>query len=426
MPFAKRPRPTKFNYYGGEVVNECKDKLLKHQNEALRKLQEWYCKDKRRDIALVSMPTGSGKTGVICCLPYFLAEKKEDTEEVEFDKPILVIAPNLVIADQLERQILVSAEGHDKNFLLRRKIVLLEDQRDVLPSGVKVERTSEVANQEYLRNKEVVIANAQKFLEGPWEENLSDDLFKLVIIDEAHHFPAETWTKIIRKFQGHALVVFFTATPYRSDHQTVVERPFAYHLSLKEARENHIIRRTEWHELRQDPNDGNRDQDPTLLVLEEVKRIQDQKNEDKPLPGNVPHMAIAITRNTDDADEVAEIWNTRFGQNTAVAYHSGVRKHQLKKMKQRIDDDDVKLVVVVDMLQEGFDHPPISIAVILTKIVSPVKFVQFIGRAQRVVRKGEEQESREICADIVTHIDYHQEENYDKFQNEDLIEINEP
>ena len=422
----KRPRslPSKFNYWSKWVVNGCKGKLLKHQNDALRELQKWFCRDKRRDIALVSMPTGSGKTGVICCLPYFLAEKKEDSEEIQFDKPVLVIAPNLTISDQLEQQILVSKQGHDKSFLLRREIVAVEDQRDVLPSaGWKTESTLEVSNQEFLRSKEVVIANAQKFLVGPWEENLSDDLFKLVIIDEAHHFPAETWAKIIRKFQVHALVVFFTATPYRSDHQTVVrERPFAYHLSLREARENQIIRRTAWHELHQDPNDAERDQDLKRLVLEEVKRIQEKKNEEQPLPGNVPHMAIAITEDTDEADDVAHLWNSCFGEDTALGFHSGARKHELKNMMARIQGNDVKLVVVVDMLLEGFDHPPISIAAIMTKIVSPVKFVQFIGRAQRVVRKEGEKESSEISADIVTHKFYHQKENYDKFENEDLIE----
>ena len=175
-------------------------------------------------------------------------------------------------------------------------------------------------------------------------------------------------------------------------------------MSLKEARENQIIRRTAWHELHRDQNDDDRDQDPTVLVQEEVKRIQEKKNEKQPLPRNVPHMAIAITNNTDDADGVVEVWNTRFDEDTAVGFHSGVRKHQLKEMMERIEGNEVNLVVVVDMLQEGFDHPPISIATIMTKIVSPVKFVQFIGRAQRVVRKGEQKESSEICADVVTHV----------------------
>lgn len=156
-------------------------------------------------------------------------------------------------------------------------------------------------------------------------------------------------------------------------------------------------------------------------MLQEVKGIQERKNKEQPLPGNVPHMAIAITNNTTDADGVVEAWNTHFGEDTAVGFHSKMYEHQLKKMMERIESNDVKLVVVVDMLQEGFDHPPISIAAIITSIVSPVKFVQFIGRAQRVVRKGEQQESSEICADVVTHNFYKQRENYNRFENEDLI-----
>ena len=98
MPFTKRARPPKFNYWSRDVVSECKRKLLKHQSDALMKLQKWFCVNKRRDIDLVSMLTGSGKTGVICCLPYFLTEEKEEEEEedneaVQFDKPVLVIAP---------------------------------------------------------------------------------------------------------------------------------------------------------------------------------------------------------------------------------------------------------------------------------------------------------------------------------------------
>ena len=44
----------------------------------------------------------------------------------------------------------------------------------------------------------------------------------------------------------------------------------------------------------------------------------------------------------------------------------------------------VKLVAIIGSVLEGFDHPPISMAAILTKMVSPVKFTQFMGRAQRI------------------------------------------
>ena len=44
----------------------------------------------------------------------------------------------------------------------------------------------------------------------------------------------------------------------------------------------------------------------------------------------------------------------------------------------------VKLAAIIGSVLEGFDHPPISMAAILTKMVSPVKFTQFMGRAQRI------------------------------------------
>ena len=53
---------------------------------------------------------------------------------------------------------------------------------------------------------------------------------------------------------------------------------------------------------------------------------------------------------------------------------------------RRLKNNELSLVIVVAMLLEGFDHPPISIAAITYKIVSPVRFVQFIGRAQRIYR----------------------------------------
>ena len=242
---------------------------------------------------------------------------------------------------------------------------------------------------------------------------------KVLVLKLPKNFPAETWFKIIRKFEAHALIVFFTATPYRSDGQEVVNRPFVYHLPLGRAIANRIIRPTRWDELNQDSD--NPDSDAVRrMILEKVKFVQDEKNRTQPLPGYVAHMAIAICKNTTAADEAVDMWNNLFGDHKAIAVHSGMQKHKVKKAMERIDSNDVELVVVVDMLQEGFDHPPISIAAILTKIVSPVKFVQFIGRAQRVVREGGDQESPEIHADIISHSYFEQNGNYARFTNEQL------
>ena len=238
----------KFNRFSFYIEKRAKEKLLEHQYEALVNLQEWF-REGNAGEALVCMPTGTGKTGVMCCLPYFLEkigmqtpQSRRDLPTGEplhrFDKPVLMIAPNLVIADQLEGQILVSDDEQQKNFLLERQIIQ-ESRPYVLPSGVKIEDTKKLQSSQFIKSHEVVIANAQKFLEGKWEEELPNEIFKLVIEDEAHHVSAPTWKRIIAKFRGSALVTFFTAAPFRSDKKPVVEpvvngrfgdRRFAYHM----------------------------------------------------------------------------------------------------------------------------------------------------------------------------------------------------
>ena len=424
----------KFNRYSYHVEIQCERKLLDPQSEALRHLQEFFGDGNQAGrIALVSMPTGSGKSGVISCLPYFLGKlglnplPERDAFPYgeplyRFDKPVLVIAPDLAIASQLEGVLTVSADAPGENFLTKRGIVPHIYQVDVLPKGVKIEKPEHVLKPEFLKSHEIIIANAQKFLQANWEDNLRDDSFTLVIVDEAHHHPAKTWRRIIQKFKNHAIVVFFTATPFRGDGQRVLEDDegkMVYRLSLKDARQGRIIRRIKWYELDVCTNDLN-----TIFIniLMNVKSIQGNKNRENPLPDNIPHMAIAITKNIAYAEHVRDMWNNRWNSpDSAVAYHSDLLKKRKLAIMQAIKNNQVQLVVVVDSLLEGFDHPPISIAAIMTNIISPVKFAQFLGRAQRIVRGPSRPESKGILADVVTDRHFQQMQNYQAFEREAFI-----
>ena len=85
---------------------------------------------------------------------------------------------------------------------------------------------------------------------------------------------------------------------------------------------------------------------------------------------------------------------------------------------KEIEANKVKLVVVVGKLLEGFDHPPISIAAILTKTGSPVKF---IGRAQNL---SHSYKRRKHCWITYCYVEFlQQQENYRKFKNESFIKI---
>ena len=450
-------RLPKLNCYSAFVKSRCTGNLLQHQSEALAKLESWFGPETSNQFAIVSMPTGSGKTGVMCCLPFFLGNiglqggqeppfQPTGVPAYPFDKPILVIAPDLEIASQLEQQMLVSrGDLTGQTFLLKRGIVP-PDRRlrvRVLPTGEKIEETLVLQNEGYIEGKEIVIANAQKFVGEKWEQALPDDMFQLIIVDEAHHHPATTWQRIAQKFKDHALVVFFTATPYRGDKQPVLEgHPLTYHLSLEEATVQGIIRKTEFKELTgtdslqgislrdddDEDDDENDDASPPdreeigrfATILREVRSLQTTKDQETPLPDNVPHMAMAITKDTNDANRLVELWNVLYPDAPAYAYHSKISEPQRKIVKAKLQNNKLKLVVVVAMLLEGFDHPPISIAAVATKIVSPVKFVQFVGRAQRIYRGTQGSEVNGI-AHIVTHSHYEQGDNYKKFIHELLI-----
>lgn len=423
MAFEER-LPT-FNHFGPAVVDSSKDKLLAPQSEALERLQQFFQQNEsgRKLIGMVSMPTGSGKTGVISCLPYFLG-KCMDAETHKplhlFNKPVLVVAPDLTIAEQLERRLTVSAGAKGENFLLDKNIIPQNAIR-ALPNGVMIKETAHLDNPEYLGKQDIVITNVHKFL---YDNSLPDDFFKLVIVDEAHHHPASMWRRIVDKCKNHAMVAFFTATPFRGDKKPVLKDEdgvLVYNLSLEEARTQRIIRRINWCPVRSDEHDPKR---LYQLLLQEVKTIQERKNNENPLPGNTPHMAIAITSNIGEAKEVAKIWNELWGSpDSAIAYHWKQKPEKKKQLMKRIRSNEVKLVVVVEMLLEGFDHPPISIAAILTKIVSKLKFAQFVGRAQRIFRGQGCDESDEIFADIVTHSCFQQEQNYVGYDEALLITV---
>ena len=430
---AEYTRHNMINLHATAVVTNCEEpyRLLPQQIQALRNVQRESQNFGQYHIALVSMPTGSGKTGVIACLPYYLATAEPP---YVFDKPILVIAPDLAILKQLTQELTV-LDGSEKTFLIRRGIVSLDMQDNVLPQPRIITQTSEIKNEQLLRTG-IVIANAQKFLADNWEEHLSDDLFRLVIVDEAHHHPAKTWQRIVEKFGNeNCPVIFFTATPYRTDGEDVLPRKMsviAHHLPLNDAVDQGIIRETHFQELKELwpdkqlplPNrekftpDEIEDFGRIIPILNKIKSLLDQKRSDVP---NAPHMAIAITKDTTCADHVLELWRHYHPEEPAETYYSSKSKQDKEEIMTKLRSNKLSLVIVVAMLLEGFDHPPISIAAITYNIKAPIRFVQFVGRAQRIYREKGYTEDGNFQANIVTHKDYQQKENYNNFIEEKLI-----
>ena len=163
-----------------------------------------------------------------------------------------------------------------------------------------------------------------------------------------------------------------------------------------------------------------------VTILRKVKELMDLKNgtgaNTQQLPGGVQHnMAMAIAKKVDYADRLLELWNVISPNDAAETYYHEKEEKEKKDIMRRLKNNELRLVIVVQMLLEGFDHPPISIAAITCKISSPVKFAQFVGRAQRIYRGPEGTREMNGQADIITHVDYKQRQRYVDLINETLI-----
>lgn len=434
-----QPLPSRmslFEEYGRPVTGRMKKGLFTTQLKALDELIIWFSMDdKKNKTAVVQMPTGSGKTGVIACLPYKFGYAVQKGEiSLELKRPILIIAPGLVILDQLEKN-LKPSDGNSC-FLTERGIIKSGEVKDALYTTKVVQTSHELSSLNYSKDH-IIIANAQKFKSTSQDtpttwRDLPRDVFSIVIVDEAHHLPSKQWEQIVRKFrQPTTKVIFFTATPIRADSKEITtdsalrDLGFAYRLSREDAIREGFIRDVIFDPIPHDPQETNRWYDHTdmekrityaMHVVDKVVSLLDQKDSECPLPCGKKHAALVITRDKTEATMVSILAKMKYPDlhKVITEVHSDVKIEERKQRIAELKEGKIRIIVMVGMLLEGFDHPPISVAAIATRIHSRVKFAQFIGRAQRVVRVQQEVE-KNVVAHIVTHEYFQQENNFREY-----------
>jgi superfamily II DNA or RNA helicase len=164
------------------------------------------------DAAQLILPTGVGKTAVATLSPYLLAANK-----------VLVVVPGRLIAEQ------VRAAFEDVQRLIDWQVL----PRATRPPRVEIAKhLATAANwKQWKRSADVVIGTPNVL--SPMRDGvdpLPKKLFDLIIFDEAHHLPANTWTSLYKACGGRA--VLLTATPFRNDKQRLPgEIAFTYPLT---------------------------------------------------------------------------------------------------------------------------------------------------------------------------------------------------
>jgi len=345
-----------------------------------------------REVGIV-LPVGCGKSGLIAITP--LAVRSRRT---------LVIAPGRKIRGQLSGDLRANSAT---NFYERFGVIPPDEE---LPETVIVE--SGRVNLDDIRHADIVVANIQQIAgeENRWLDSLGADFFDLILVDEAHHNPAESWQQVKRRFPA-ARIVNYSATPTRADGQ-LMEGNIIYSFPVVQAIELGYVKRLRAKMLRPtelryvDRTDGQERiigpdavralgeteaefrrgivmSDETLgsiidQAINELRRLRAETGEQR-------LKIIASGLNLDHCIQIVEAFRARGLRADFVHSRQGGQAND--RVFAALENHQLDAIVQSRMLGEGFDHPLLAVAMVGSIFANLGPFVQFVGRVMRSINQ---------------------------------------
>lgn len=307
----------------------------------------------RSEPALITMPTGTGKTAVMILLSYIFRAKK-----------VLVITPSQLVRKQIAEQF-----GEAK-LLVRNHILKTE----FLPKVYELKR--EIVDKEtwdsILAEHDVCVA-----IPGTLNKIIADnpviatEAFDLICVDEAHHSRASSWTNLLEYFK-QAKQVLLTATPFRRDKKDIKAR-LIYSFPLKQAYKEGLFSEIKYVPVSR-PADTSDDQ-ININIAKKAEEVYKNR-------AHQGHKIIIRTDGKTKANELLQIYKAHTKLNLCLI-HSGLGDVAIEKRIQLLKDNKIDGILCVDMMGEGYDFPALKIAAIHVPHKSLSITLQFIGRIAR-------------------------------------------
>lgn len=396
-----------------------------HQGQvaALRGVVAHFKVGSKPDTAIVVMPTGAGKSGVAALVPYLLSAKR-----------VLVLTPSVIITKQLAET--YWGEGGTKSFYQQRGLITAAEASSFVEKGTMHTKSltdSSLSREENVQrvvrafeSSSLTIINCHKIRRTQTTDGgiTIDDLqpvhdkFDLVIVDEAHHYPAPTWRGVVDKFQGKK--VFITATPSNKGQAILgasmedqANRFIAYEMSRQQAVASGIIRDSVFVPV---SNAAESDvivsTDPRAIrevIFQMFRELSQHQSQATAAHSNVQYQGMILCRLKEDADLVRDMINAYLNEHnrqrgfpptrSAECIHGSQNQH-LKNFTA----GKFRILVTCGKAGEGYDNSRVSVIGIIRHVTSPVFFNQFVGRVVRKAHAGPI-----IQAKVISHILCNQE-----------------
>ncbi|WP_227692912.1 DEAD/DEAH box helicase [Psychrobacter immobilis] len=298
-----------------------------------------YLRSKSEKSCLISLPTGAGKSGVICVASHSSKSKR-----------VLVLTHRRSVCDQLTKQL----KG--------------DFYKKILGNETNLSNLKPVFKNLNSFEKEGVYCTTVQMITTLSESDLDfiKDRIELVIFDEGHAEPASKWSKAVRKFKCKKLII--TATPYRNDLFSFdIDVKHHYIYTFKKAVENRDILEPTFEMVAKDG------------LLEKIREIKSSQ------PDSV---CIIKCKEFSDVQEYFDLMKTEFN---TVAIHDQYAKssneNTLQNVPANICDKDYEVIIHQKKLDEGVDIPQAKILILTYPISSGRELVQTVGRVVRTYKE---------------------------------------
>ncbi|MGN7511551.1 DEAD/DEAH box helicase [Aeromonas salmonicida] len=379
-------------YFFDTAVNiEGNTKLRAPQIEAYIKIKEFFSEPNNKE-ALVVLPTGTGKSGLISIAPFGVSHKR-----------VLIITPGLITKDSIRKTQEVLADNFWVNF-------------DIIFSSKDIPVVNEYLpdlSDEHLNSSHIVYSNIQKITSSRGNaliNRVPPDFFDLIIIDEAHHSPAQSWRDTLHHF-SNSKILHVTGTPYRGDNQEIPGVKI-HETPLSEVMRDKYVK---W--LRKETVNAHElffitpEQPGVKLSKEQILMLKDKEwieksialskecsldvidhsitklNDLKNASPKVPHKILAVGCSIAHAEDLLT-WYKERGM-TSVIVHSEMEPTDLSDALMKVEHHQCDVVISVNMLMEGYDHKYLTVLAIFRPYRSLNSFAQVVGRILRVIPEPE-------------------------------------
>ena len=371
--------------------------------------------------AILQIPVGCGKTGVIATVPFGIARGR-----------VLVVTPNVTIRRGVASALDLS---NSRNFW--RRTGALHD----FSSGPYCTVLDGVdANLHDCNESHFVVTNIQQLASSAdrWLPQFPPNYFDMILVDEGHHNVAPSWLKVFDRFPA-AKVISLTATPFRSDGVRPSGKVI-YRYPFTRAMVNGYIKQIHSRNVAPSEIYFTYKDDERRHTLEEVLELRDEAwfrkgvalspecnqhivdasikylSEIREETG-YGHELIAVACSVDHARQVRSLYEERGLK--AREIHSDMESEEQDAIMDALRRGRLDCIVQVQMLGEGFDHPPLSVAAIFRPFRSLSPYIQFVGRVMRVVHENKP-EHPDNHAYVVSHVGLSNDEHWEDFRELDF------